>query len=201
MGISLRAGRMKSRGLVFPLAVMLLAVGVQCLQPWGEALIFDRSAIGRGEWWRWFAGHVVHYSWSHLVADGIALVVGWWWIRPDHRFAAFVALLASVTLIPAVIWWGKPEWRFYAGTSGLAMTVMSMAAALWIRQPAQRRFGWMLTSLIAGKLIAESYTASPLFADFQGAPIEPATRAHVVGAMIGYMACWRRNKTPVARPT
>lgn len=191
---------MNSRGLVFPLAVMLLAVAVQCLQPWGEALIFDRSAIGRGEWWRWFTGHVVHYSWSHLVADGIALVVGWWWIGPDHRPAARVAILASATLIPAVIWWGEPEWRFYAGTSGLAMTAVCMAAVRWIRQPARRQYGWLMAVLVAIKLIAESCTSSPLFAEFHGASIEPATSVHWVGAMIGWIACWRRRVPPGLQP-
>ena len=59
----------------FPLVTLLLVSGAGLLYLAAQrdtgflALLYSRTALADGEWWRQLTGHLVHFSWSHLPAD------------------------------------------------------------------------------------------------------------------------------------
>ena len=101
-----RAGRSQPPGKfqIFPLPWTFLAVslGVLVIQlnpQWREALLYDRGALGRGEWWRIWSGHLVHFGWPHWVADaGLFFILGW---LLEARHPCFSRL--ALVLMPAFI--------------------------------------------------------------------------------------------------
>jgi len=51
------------------LVVTLAAVVIQFNGAWRPLLIYDRTAVMQGEWWRIWTGHLVHFGWPHFVCD------------------------------------------------------------------------------------------------------------------------------------
>ena len=59
------------------LGLSALALLAMLLPPeWQNLLEYQRRAIGEGELWRLFSGHLVHLGWEHLLMN----LVGFWLI-------------------------------------------------------------------------------------------------------------------------
>ncbi|HEX3729437.1 MAG TPA: rhomboid family intramembrane serine protease [Opitutaceae bacterium] len=81
------------------LAVGAAAAVIQLHPAWRGGLIYDRSAVARGEWWRIWTGHLVHFGWPHFVADtGLFLILGRLLERPYPFLSRF-----ALAVMPAVI--------------------------------------------------------------------------------------------------
>jgi membrane associated rhomboid family serine protease len=157
------------------------------------------AAALRGEWWRLWTGHFVHYDIAHLTTNAIAALgplalVEW----PSRR-----RLLLTIPIIaPALSLLLLAFARFdeYRGASGLALALWVGAAltlaraggpAVWdtreasvVRATARdRQTGYALLFIVAAKLAAEAAGAGHVWHGVAALPL-----AHVAGSLAGVFA-------------
>lgn len=162
-------------------------------------LAFERDAILTGEIWRLWTGHVVHFSWSHALADlpllGIALFITWREIglRPLLAIAFFAPPILSCALL-----WLIPDLVLYQGASGLTALFTTLASVLvW-----QRCTRWEVRGLIAllGLLflwqIYQEATGHSQGMSQLPEGVKVVWQIHLIGALLGYSIslCKRPNK-------
>jgi rhomboid family GlyGly-CTERM serine protease len=173
-------------------ALTLLMVGgallVAAFPGWSAGLIYDRQAVLKGEIWRLFTGHWVHFSPSHLGFDLLALGLAGWMIQarglPNFGWLCLLAPwginLALLTFVP--------DLRQAGGLSGLATCFLVYLAL----------DGWGDTGLwhwvcgltlagVVGKILLEWHTGHLLLATVQPGTVVVSTASHVAGALAGLM--------------
>ncbi len=168
-----------------------------------EALIYRRSLIGDGEWWRLFTGNLLHTNTNHLLLNlgGLFLIWFIYWDVADQRWqAAFLGfpLILNTTLL----YWLTPSMEAYVGLSGaLHGTIVAFGLADY---PKNR---WISVGLVIGvaiKLAYEQWTGSPEGME-QIIGTKVAIDAHLWGAVSGLLigACnlvvhYKGQKGPAA---
>ena len=175
-----------------------LALVVQLSPALGAALIFDRAAVGAGEYWRIATASLVHFSWAHLAGDTLVLVVAGWLLEERHA-AEIAALLvgASVASGLAVLAFA-PELRWYGGLSGIAHAAVVYVALLGVRGGGRRRaLSCLALIIIATKLASDAGRVRLIDASHLGAPVTVANVSHLgaVAYALGLCACvtmWAR---------
>ncbi len=123
---------MKSVRPVLLLAVVP-AILLQLAPATHSALLYDRAAILRGEWWRLWTGHWVHFTASHLIWNLLVLAGAGWWlerVRPGSllRYLAVAAPVLGLSFLA-----GAPDMSTYGGLSGLGLFPL----ALLLDQPGE----------------------------------------------------------------
>ena len=176
----------------------------------GELLIYDRAAILHGQWWRLVTGSWVHFSASHLLADGFVVGVTAALIQARaERHLLMVCLLSAMAIGVANLLW-LPEMSRYGGLSGVAMatTVYLGLQGLGAIKP-WRELSVALLLLCPGKLALDatmdgftlidvvSDAASDVASDAASSAIVPAPLSNV-GALCGaavFLWSYRRQFT------
>lgn len=147
------------------------------------ALLCERTAILRGEWWRLWTGHWVHFSFSHLAWNLAVLLGAGAWLEHVRRgwFARYI--LAGAPLISLALLAGEPAMQTYGGLSGLATGVVVLLALTQISPASPARRWWMgALVLVAAKTALDASHAPALFAQFASPAIRPSALAHAAGA-------------------
>lgn len=181
-------------------AVVALAALVTQLNPsWRAGLIYDRAAIGEGEIWRLWSGHLVHFGWAHFVADtGLLLILGHALGRAHACFSrlAFAAMPAVISLCLYVF---DPAMERYAGLSALDLgMLLYLAGRGW-----QRNWrDWFWPAILAvyvielGLEIARGGEGGGLIR-FDDPNVRVATSAHLAGvayAVIAWVVARKRDE-------
>jgi len=166
------------------IAVALLCLLVWLLPPdWVADLIYRRSAIEAGEWWRLWTAHLTHYSWGHLLVDGGTIAgLGWLLQRRMSPWLLGVALVVAMPLISAVLYIGSPLISEYRGSSAIA-------AMLWVLVAVQllKELPWVgggLLLLLAARIGGDALGISDLFTSLPPG-VFVAWQAHLAGAVAG----------------
>ena len=166
------------------LAVSLAALVIQLNPAWRDALLYDRPALVRGEWWRIWTGHLVHFGWPHFVADaGLCFILGWL-LEPRHPWFSRISLVVMPVFISAVIWWGDPAMTLYGGLSAVNLGLLLYLAA----QGWQRNWtDWFWPAVLAiyvGEVIFEIVQGGRGggMIRFDNPGTRVATRAHLASA-------------------
>jgi rhomboid family GlyGly-CTERM serine protease len=190
---------------VFRSASLFAALGLGSVLLWIPALaagrrsalilIYDRTAVLRGEVWRLVTCHLAHLSGSHLAWNLLALLAlaglfgsalrpATWW-----RAALASALAASLGVL-----WLEPGILAMSGLSALLHGLLAAGAIGAIA--AGRRSGYLALALLAAKLGAEQLGgAMPWTTGLLGSAI--AVKAHLYGAIGGLAAAlpeWLRRR-------
>jgi rhomboid family GlyGly-CTERM serine protease len=146
-----------------------------------QALVFDRSAIAGGEWWRLLTGHWVHSDGRHALWDIAALaLVGALVEGAGRRRLAFAATVGSLS-VSAILWWQLPELERYCGLSGMLNGLFVIALAdLWQRD--RQPVVLAAAVLLGAKLLAELAAGRSVLIDplWPGVPL-----AHLAGLLGG----------------
>jgi rhomboid family GlyGly-CTERM serine protease len=168
------------------LAIALVAILALAFQSVSEVFIYDRSLIFRGQIWRSWTGHVVHYGPSHLFWDlAVFLPAGCWlerlWPWSARWFYTVCPLLISLAML-----WLDPSLNRYAGLSGLATGVLVLLAGRQLsgknHEPAWFWLG--VLALVGAKIGLEIITGAPLVVSgFSG--IRTVPLAHIGGLVCG----------------
>lgn len=165
------------------LAILVTAGLWLILGPAPPALVYDRTAIAQGEWWRLLTGHLVHSDGDHALWDIAALaLIGWVMERQGSRRLA-LASAAGMTAVSAGVWWWLPELERYCGLSGMLNTLFVITLKdLWVkhRHPVIPLVAVGLTF----KLAAESLARQSLFVH---APWPSVPEVHVAGILGGLL--------------
>jgi rhomboid family GlyGly-CTERM serine protease len=166
----------------------------------GEAMIYDRGALLRGEVWRLWAGHVVHLGWAHLGWNlAVVIPAGLWLERIAPRPARwFLAIAPGVIAAGLLVF--LPDLARFAGLSALATGLVVLLALDRLRAGGREpRWIWLtVLGLVGVKLLGETLTGGSLFASLSGgARVVPL--AHLLGcvAALGvWLAIGRTHRRP-----
>jgi rhomboid family GlyGly-CTERM serine protease len=118
------------------LLLAALAIGAWTVcGPVPEAWVYDRLAVGQGDWWRLLTGHWVHSDGSHALWDVTALLLFGMLFEARLGWRLPLALLIGTVGVDAWLWWGAPELLDYCGLSGVlnALLVLGLLE-LWEEQ-------------------------------------------------------------------
>ncbi|MBA4137897.1 MAG: rhombosortase [Opitutus sp.] len=172
-------------------AVFLFALVAQLLPTWREHLIYERAAVGGGEFWRIWTGHAVHFGWPHFVADGgLLLIIGWTLGREFPR-TSWLGLLLMPPFISAVIYFLDPEMTRYAGLSALNLGLLLLLAARGWKGDLR---DWFWPAIVVIYVVELSYEIwkggqGGGFITFDEPGVKVATSAHL-GAVAYALAAW-----------
>jgi len=168
------------------LTAALAALVIQTQPAWRPVLLYDRAAIGRGEWWRVWTGHLVHFGWPHFVADtGLFVILGFMLgARPARRYALVLFLLPAA--ISAAVYFFAPSLTRYGGLSAVDLALLLFVAG----QGWQRNWkDWFWPSVLAiyvGEIVLESTVGHGRgggMIQFDDPAVHVATSAHIAAAV------------------
>lgn len=185
--------------------VVIASIFLQTVLDLLDALQWHREASPVTRSFDWMTGHLVHWSWNHLLWDLAAfLMLSVVAIRlSSGRF--MLSLLAAAVAIPLEIALNQPQIFTYRGLSGIDSAIFGLiVAALWQSSKGQSlHFPWnRVVAVVAGlsflaKFGFELVTGGTLFvASASGDQAFVAVpSAHLIGAVVGFFAGSIRNRS------
>jgi rhomboid family GlyGly-CTERM serine protease len=185
--------------LLLGAVIVLLAI----LPPgWQQLLQYHRSAIGNGEYWRLFSGHLLHSNYWHVLLNLGGLLLA---MLLHGRYCTYRQLLCCWLLcalaISLLMYAFSPQLQIYVGLSGLLHAMLTLGAL----QDIQRKLttGWLLLAGLVGKVLWEQWQGPDAgLAALINADV--AIDAHLYGVSSGLLIAalsrlWRRFKTTQVR--
>jgi rhomboid family GlyGly-CTERM serine protease len=168
----------------FSLLISAAAVGLFLLfGPAPESLIFDREAVGQGEWWRLITGHLVHSDISHALWDIMAFTMISALLEQFDRKGLVLTVLFSMLTISGWIWWGMPDLIRYAGLSGIINALFPLLLyRLWQHKP--QPIVLIIAAAAGLKLTLEVFTGQALFTDTLWPSVPSVHLIGVITAML-----------------
>ena len=158
------------------------AVVVFVIPGLSDALIFDRDAIARGQWWRIVTGSWVHFSATHLAYDGLAVLIAGWLLQRERAPLGWLAF-ASALGVGLMVLAGLPTLTRYAGLSGVAYGLVVYVALLGLAESGVwRRLCITTLALLLAKLTFEIGTGRFLLVP-TGNDVQPVPLSHAAGAL------------------
>jgi rhomboid family GlyGly-CTERM serine protease len=160
-----------------------------------ELLIWDRTAIESGQWWRILTGNITHTNVTHMLMNLVAL----WVLALLHKdyYQDNTLTLLTLFMMPVIglLMFFTP-YSSYAGLSGVLHGLFAFGIIRDIQY--QQPLGYLLFVLFFGKLIGELWT---LGGSFNASLIEAnvAYQAHWAGALIGLFAALLIEKPPLLK--
>ena len=162
------------------LAALALLLAPEFVEGARDALSYQRTGIGQGEYWRLLTGHFVHLDLEHAVLNGLGLVLMWALFARDYPPARWLAIyLGAALAVSAGLWAFNPEIGWYVGASGALHGVMTAGTLAHLRRGDLD--GWILAVFIVLKLAYEQFSGALPFA---GSP-DTVVDAHLYGAIGG----------------
>jgi len=166
------------------LAVTVMALVIQLNPNCRDTLLYDRSALSRGELWRAWTGHIVHFGWAHFFADAGLLFVLGWLLETKHPWFSRLAFVLMPPFISAIVYWADPTMSRYGGLSALNLGLLLFLAAQGWRHNLTDWFWPAVLAIYIGEVIFEAVQGGRgggMIA-FDDPSISVATSAHLAGA-------------------
>jgi rhomboid family GlyGly-CTERM serine protease len=176
-----------------------LAFAVFAAPQLADSLLLDRAAVSRGEMWRLFTGHWVHFSLRHVTIDTLlfGFCAAWVELRSRSRFLALIGL--GPLLISASILTFAPDTQIYGGLSGMAAAAMVCCCVMLWKEARS------LVPIAALGLIGLKITLDCVGLQIETGVLPAHVRlepvSHAAGAMLGLLAglasfAPRKNRYP-----
>ncbi|BDY05332.1 rhombosortase [Ferrimonas sp. YFM] len=179
-----------------PLALALTAIGLYLSPALTESLIWSRSGLEQGQWWRLVTGHLLHSNGYHLLMNlgGMAVMLGLFQPHFRARPLALLTLFSAVCIGLGVYWWVDGT-QTYVGLSAILHAWFAYFAILDWRSGS--RLGPLLLIGVLAKVIWENVVgASGDLATLIQARV--AVEAHLYGVISAllYMGIsqWARRR-------
>lgn len=173
---------MKTAGTLLFLVVLpatFIALSPAC----HGVLLYDRTAILQGEWWRLWTGHWVHFSGSHLGWNLAVLVCAGAWLEHLRPGRLISYIMIGAPLISLGLLAGEPAMQTYGGLSGLATGIVTWLALTQLARADAARAWWAgALVLISAKTAFDASHLPALFAQFDSPDIRSSALAHAAGA-------------------
>jgi rhomboid family GlyGly-CTERM serine protease len=177
----------------FPWAylVIFLGAGVITASSTLRALfVYNRDFIGHGEIWRVWTGHLVHFGWTHFLADGLLfLVIGWALERASPRCGR-ISLAVLPLVVSASLFWFDPGMLLYGGLSGVNVGLLVFMACRGWQKNWMDWFWPAILAIHVLELVLEihNHGTGGGAIRFDTPSIHVATVAHIGGALYGVTA-------------
>jgi rhomboid family GlyGly-CTERM serine protease len=151
-----------------------------------EVLRYDRAAIANGEVWRLLSGHFVHLGWSHLILNGVGMVLIAYLVAATFGAVQWLAIAAIViTGIDLGFWFLAPQLSWYVGLSGLLHGLLAAGAVDGLRS--RQLECWVIGVFLVGKLGYEQLLG-PLPGSEASTGGNVVVAAHLYGAISGALS-------------
>lgn len=162
-------------------AVLVLAQWAPGASDW---MVYDRTAVAEGQWWRVVTGHFIHYSWPHLANNLLALVPAAWLVETRYPKDGLPLVLGASVVIGVALLIGESGIAEFRGASGVAMALLGYFALRGLHEHPRWRVVCMLALvLLCAKLVAEA--AGWRLKDWQHDGFASVWLSHVAGALVG----------------
>lgn len=86
-----------------------------------ELLIFNRSLIIEGEYWRIFSAHFVHFSWEHYIFNTLIFLIPAMRIEKKSIWNFILLFVLLVFFISVSLFVFEKNLEIYAGLSGISI--------------------------------------------------------------------------------
>ena len=157
-------------------------------------LLYIRTALSGGEFWRLVSCHWVHLNPDHLLWSGATFLILGSVCEVMDRKKFMLAIAVSAVAIPIAIWFAMPDLMNYGGLSGLDCSLYALLAMLLVKRDWQnRRWIWvifytLLLGLLLAKIVYETTTGLTVFVDNSHTDMIPVPLSHLVGGLVGMAA-------------
>lgn len=162
--------------------------------PWfhalGACMQFDRAALLRGEIWRLFTSHLVHWSAAHFYLDtSVFIAQGIVFEQKIGRKYAWVLAVAAAAIGLGLLIFQR-DLVAYRGISGLINTQLVLGAGLFLFDPSLKKRLKVIYGAVFGihlfKIAYETAFKVPFFAtDALGDMGGFTPLAHLIGVFVG----------------
>lgn len=180
------------------LAIGLASAVIELNPGWRGRLVYDRGAVARGEWWRIWTGHLVHFGWPHFVADtGLFLILGRL-LEWEYRWLVRAALVVMPALIVATVYVFQPSMVRYGGLSAVDLGLLVFLACRGWQKNWVDWFWPAVLAIYVGEIALEATVGHGHgggMIRFDDSSVRVATVAHVGAAACG-VAMWLIASTP-----
>ena len=174
-----------------------LSLGIICfvfaMIPQSGPFAYDRQAILRGELWRLWTGHMVHFSQPQLLLDGGVLLLAGTLAERElgARFVAKAMLLGIPALSTGLLLL-TPNLSEYRGISALDMLLAGAAASSIGRGTPGARSALLFLGMVMAVKSAMDATGMGSISLPENVCV--VWQAHVLGAILGWLAACRSWK-------
>ncbi|MEI9952736.1 MAG: rhombosortase [Pseudomonadota bacterium] len=175
------------------------------LLPAQQLLAFSSAGMQRGQMWRLWTGHFVHYGSAHLWGDWLAFAVWAALVESESRRTLVVTLLIGAPLLLFALELACPTLGEYRGLSGIDSALVIELILLrgfaqretasgrglgpWLTRlvgrPVLRVVGGFSLCLSVVKIGYEFYAGHALLAHDLGFGVQLLPAAHAFGALLG----------------
>ncbi|WP_325892059.1 rhombosortase [Grimontia sp. NTOU-MAR1] len=170
------------------LAIIILIAQIPIIH---QLMVWDRTDILAGQWWRIVTGNLTHTNFIHLAMNLTGLVVLTFLHREYYGSRSLIPMIwVMMVVIGAVMFVSPFDW--YAGLSGVlhGLFVWGVVRDIQNKVP----LGWIMLAGVIVKLGYEAYTGGDaMTADLIEAGV--AYQAHVAGALVGiaFALVWKEG--------
>ncbi|MCZ6674590.1 MAG: rhombosortase [Verrucomicrobia bacterium] len=164
---------------------------------------FDRDEVLKGEYWRLFTGHFVHWNMDHLFWDlSVFLICGGlleWFRRP---FMVGISILGAVIVSLGLLFL-QPEMIYYRGLSAIDMGLVAAFCLIAIsycrlrNRKVMERLWCLCLGACLVKPVLEAFLGTTFFVSEFGWGIQASPLSHVFGILTGLIIAsgiflWKR---------
>jgi rhomboid family GlyGly-CTERM serine protease len=174
--------------------------------PAQDLLAFTAEGVERGQWWRLWSGHFVHYGSAHLWGDWLAFAVWAALVEAESRRALAATLLLGAPLLLLALHLACPRLGEYRGLSGIDTALVIELILLrgfvpvgtarergigpWLTRlfgrPALQLMGGVCSCLLVCKIAYEFRAGHAVLAHDLGQGVQLLPAAHAFGALLGF---------------
>ena len=188
-------------------ALVVITLFCGAMPALASSLEFSRDAFARGEIWRLWTAHFVHFGGAHLRWDVLTLLLLGSLAEFKSRRDWIAAFVISAPAIVLAVWWLQPEFAVYRGLSGIDCAAYGVVAGHLLRDGwRERKHGRGVFALgvagCAGALAKCGYellVGQPFFVGATDA-FAPAPLAHFVGVVVGVVIVCTGASLSLAMP-
>ena len=168
------------------------ALLIHIFHPIRPHLLYTRTGLAQGEFWRLFACHWVHLNTDHLLWSAATFLVLGSFCEIMDRGKYILVVGISVICTPLIIWVILPHLNVYGGLSGLDCALYSLLTVLFIKRERQlQKWGWvvfytLMLVLLPTKIIYEMTSGLTVFVNSSHTAMVPVPLAHLVGGGVGF---------------
>ena len=157
-------------------------------------LLYTRTALNDGQFWRIVSCHWVHLNTDHLLWSAMTFLVLGSLCEMMDRKKYLISIGVSVVIIPIAVWFAMPSLNNYGGLSGLDCSLYALLGVMFIKgEWRSRNWIWViiytiLLGLLLGKIVYETATGLTIFVANTHTSMTPVPLSHLVGGVIGIAA-------------
>lgn len=180
---------------LFTSAIILASLLSSISPELSSLLIFDRSALVRGEVWRILTCHFVHFSGTHLAYNLFAFGIAGSVIEKKNyphfgRLCLWSALAISISLFTL-----KTDMHYYGGLSGIACGALYYCALMGIKETRPwQKICFLIILFLPIKIAIEIYLSVSVLPYWEHQSFVPMQTSHIIGCLVAVLFYFTENK-------